>query len=160
MSGVPLETCWAFNKLWNCKFYYKAASCWYFYGVRFWSSWRILSRNKLQLGKWVMKYVHFPAIKVLYKCQIIYSFFPQFDSWNPDVRRLPVAFHLLSPSFIRTDPTIYPSRPLKLSAVANTSAVEWCRYLWLSTGNLRLHVSNSHYKQPNPVTRSYRQKRH
>ena len=24
MSGVPLETCWAFNKLWN-KFYYKAA---------------------------------------------------------------------------------------------------------------------------------------
>jgi len=31
MSGVPLETCWAFNKLWNNKFYYKAASCWYFY---------------------------------------------------------------------------------------------------------------------------------
>jgi len=28
---VPLETCWAFNKLWNNKFYYKAASCWYFY---------------------------------------------------------------------------------------------------------------------------------
>jgi hypothetical protein len=23
MSGVPLETCWAFNKLWNNKFYYK-----------------------------------------------------------------------------------------------------------------------------------------
>jgi len=31
MSGVPLETCWAFNKLWNDKFYYKAASCCYFY---------------------------------------------------------------------------------------------------------------------------------
>ena len=31
MSGVPLETCWAFNKLWNNKFYYKAASCWYLY---------------------------------------------------------------------------------------------------------------------------------
>ena len=31
MSGVSLETCWAFNKLWNNKFYYKAASCWYFY---------------------------------------------------------------------------------------------------------------------------------
>ena len=29
MSGVPLETCWAFNKLWNNKFYYKSASCWY-----------------------------------------------------------------------------------------------------------------------------------
>ena len=23
MCGVPLETCWAFNKLWNNKFYYK-----------------------------------------------------------------------------------------------------------------------------------------
>jgi len=30
---VPLETCLAFNKLWNNKFYYKAASCWYFYWV-------------------------------------------------------------------------------------------------------------------------------
>ena len=33
MSGVPLETCWAFNKLWNNKFYYKATSCWYYYWV-------------------------------------------------------------------------------------------------------------------------------
>jgi hypothetical protein len=33
MTGVPLETCWAFKKLWNNKFYYKAASCWYFYWV-------------------------------------------------------------------------------------------------------------------------------
>ena len=33
MSGVPLETRWAFKKLWNNKFYYKAASCWYFYWV-------------------------------------------------------------------------------------------------------------------------------
>jgi hypothetical protein len=33
MSGVPLETCWAFNKLWNNKFYYKTASCSYFYWV-------------------------------------------------------------------------------------------------------------------------------
>jgi len=31
MSGVPPETCRAFNKLWNNKFYYKAASCWCFY---------------------------------------------------------------------------------------------------------------------------------
>jgi len=30
MSGVPLETCWAFNKFWNNKFYYKVASCWLF----------------------------------------------------------------------------------------------------------------------------------
>jgi len=27
-SGMPLETCWAFNKFWNNKFYYKVASCW------------------------------------------------------------------------------------------------------------------------------------
>jgi len=32
-SGVPLETCWAFRKLWNNKFCYIAASCWYFYWV-------------------------------------------------------------------------------------------------------------------------------
>jgi hypothetical protein len=30
MSGVPLETCSAFNKRWNNKFYYKVASCWLF----------------------------------------------------------------------------------------------------------------------------------
>jgi len=30
---VPLKTCWAFNIFWNNKFYYKAASCWYFYWV-------------------------------------------------------------------------------------------------------------------------------
>jgi hypothetical protein len=27
---MPLETCLAFNKLWNNKFYYKAAFCWLF----------------------------------------------------------------------------------------------------------------------------------
>jgi len=30
MSGMPLETCWAFNERWINKFYYKAASCWLF----------------------------------------------------------------------------------------------------------------------------------
>jgi hypothetical protein len=30
VSGVPLETCWAFNERWNNKFYYKVASCWLF----------------------------------------------------------------------------------------------------------------------------------
>ena len=33
MSSVLLETCSALNKLWNNKFYYKDASCWYFYCV-------------------------------------------------------------------------------------------------------------------------------
>jgi len=30
MSRMPLEICWAFNKFWNNKFYYKVASCWLF----------------------------------------------------------------------------------------------------------------------------------
>jgi hypothetical protein len=30
MSGMPLETYWAFKKRWNNKFYYKVASCWLF----------------------------------------------------------------------------------------------------------------------------------
>jgi len=30
MSAMALETCWAFNKRWNNKFYYKVASCWLF----------------------------------------------------------------------------------------------------------------------------------
>ena len=30
MSGMPLETCRAFNKFWNDKFYYKVVSCWLF----------------------------------------------------------------------------------------------------------------------------------
>jgi hypothetical protein len=30
MSGMLLETCWAFNERWNNKFYYKVASCWLF----------------------------------------------------------------------------------------------------------------------------------
>jgi len=31
MSGVPLETCWAFSKFWNNKFYYKVHLVGYFY---------------------------------------------------------------------------------------------------------------------------------
>ena len=30
MSGMPLETCCAFNERWNNKFYYKVASYWLF----------------------------------------------------------------------------------------------------------------------------------
>jgi len=30
MSGMLLETCWAFNERWNNKFCYKVASCWLF----------------------------------------------------------------------------------------------------------------------------------
>jgi hypothetical protein len=39
MGGVSPETCWAITKHWNNKFYYTAASCWFFlwdlyYGAR------------------------------------------------------------------------------------------------------------------------------
>ena len=30
MSGMQIETCWAFNERWNNKFYYNVASCWLF----------------------------------------------------------------------------------------------------------------------------------
>ena len=40
MSGLPLETYWAFSKLWNNKFYYKAASCWYLYWIS-WGVWQM-----------------------------------------------------------------------------------------------------------------------
>jgi hypothetical protein len=30
ISGMPLDTCWAFNERWNNEFYYKVASCWLF----------------------------------------------------------------------------------------------------------------------------------
>ena len=30
MSGMPVETCWAFTERWNNKFCYKVASCWLF----------------------------------------------------------------------------------------------------------------------------------
>jgi len=30
MGGVSSETCWAIKKLWNNKFYYTVASCWFF----------------------------------------------------------------------------------------------------------------------------------
>jgi hypothetical protein len=30
INGVSLETCWAFTKQWNIKFYYTVASCWLF----------------------------------------------------------------------------------------------------------------------------------
>jgi len=36
MSGMPLETCWAFNERWNNKLYYKVASCWLFLLIVIW----------------------------------------------------------------------------------------------------------------------------
>jgi len=30
MGGVSPETCWAIKKQWSNKFYYTAASCWFF----------------------------------------------------------------------------------------------------------------------------------
>ena len=62
MSGVPLETCWAFNKLWNNKFYYKAASCWYFYWAS--DSWVGLL-SCFYSGKW-QTFLLMSAVNCLY----------------------------------------------------------------------------------------------
>jgi hypothetical protein len=45
MSGVPLETCWAFNERWNNKFCYKVASCWLFL-LKFTISYQMPSHTK------------------------------------------------------------------------------------------------------------------
>jgi len=60
MSGVPLETCWAFKKLRNNKFYYKAASCWYFY----WDTnlFRFLRMEQLILRTAVQSLVTIPTL--------------------------------------------------------------------------------------------------
>ena len=54
MSGVPLETCWAFKERWNNKFNYKAASCWYFYWVIYDARIHEYEICKIYLGEEVM----------------------------------------------------------------------------------------------------------
>jgi len=49
MSGVPLETCWAFNKFWNNKFYYKVATCWLFLLIQ-------TLKCVLQLHMWLLRH--------------------------------------------------------------------------------------------------------
>jgi hypothetical protein len=56
MSGVPLETCWAFNERWNNKFYYKVASCWLF----------LLSHTTMH-GSMNMKYSHNLLFDAMFK---------------------------------------------------------------------------------------------
>ena len=38
ISGMPLETCWAFNERCNNKLYYKVASWWLFLLINIWPS--------------------------------------------------------------------------------------------------------------------------
>jgi len=47
MSGMPLETCSAFNKRCNNKFYYKAAPCWLFLliALHLYSIWQMMPIN-------------------------------------------------------------------------------------------------------------------
>ena len=44
MSGMPLETRWAFNKLWNNKFCYNVACCWLFLLIHYDASSRCCAR--------------------------------------------------------------------------------------------------------------------
>ena len=67
MSGMPLETCWAFNKLWNNTFYYKAASFWYFY-------WVILRCTNPRISDLLTREIAIPRTKKSYSCfQQIYK---------------------------------------------------------------------------------------
>jgi len=58
MSGVPLETRWAFNERWNNKFCYKVASCWLF----------LLNLTALILSLWFLQqnlepyWIHYMSI--------------------------------------------------------------------------------------------------
>jgi len=94
MSGVPLETCWAFNKLWNNKFYYKAASCWYFYWVcklDGTSITRLHSKNFLLLNTTRMAEKIFPPKNLVYGFWRE-NFFPFFPSNFPTLFLSPLTF--------------------------------------------------------------------
>jgi membrane protein YdbS with pleckstrin-like domain len=51
MSGMPLELYWAFNKLWNNKFYYKVASCWLFQMIH-----TTMRESRNILKKWLYEF--------------------------------------------------------------------------------------------------------
>ena len=77
MSDVPLEKCWAFNKRWNNKFYYKVrlVGCFYWFNFIFlfvilctaWddrsglklvdSSWNVMAHGYARRGNWRMEWV-------------------------------------------------------------------------------------------------------
>jgi hypothetical protein len=57
MSGVPLETCRAFNKFWNNKFYYKVAS-WSFLLIHAPMHGSMNIKVKLQLWQYLQTGVH------------------------------------------------------------------------------------------------------
>jgi len=60
MSGMPLETRWAFNERWNNKSYYKVASCWLFLlsHTMMHGSMNIKHCNEMpQVGGWNLFYV-------------------------------------------------------------------------------------------------------
>jgi hypothetical protein len=50
MSGMPLETCWAFNERCNNKFYYKVASCWLFVLSHFINYFSVFSLSSFPLS--------------------------------------------------------------------------------------------------------------
>jgi hypothetical protein len=72
MSGVPLETCWAFNKLWNNKFYYKLHLVGYF-------SWVILRCTDPRILK--------RECYVLLTCFISLYTTRRLKSWKPPISK-------------------------------------------------------------------------
>ena len=64
MSGMPLETWWAFNKRWNDKFYYKVASCWLFWLI-----------HTAMHGSMNIKYTYMPNFKCWFSLLIVAKHF-------------------------------------------------------------------------------------
>jgi hypothetical protein len=87
MSGVPLETCWAFNERWNNKFCYKVAS-WLFllnhnFSVYIWSYIQWISNN-FYINIW----------RILIPANIWYH--ARNTQYIPNIRRHTVSAHHLN----------------------------------------------------------------
>ena len=87
MSGVPLETCWAFNERWNNKFCYKVASCWLFllnhttmHGSINIKCWAVFKRRAIDLRNWCIWLVD------LFECLMMHGLTNPKEEllmWNP-----------------------------------------------------------------------------
>jgi hypothetical protein len=120
MSGVPLKTCWAFNKLWNNKFYYKYSSCWHFYWVH-------LLHQIIQDEKLLLMHLRLNAL-----CLLLVSHFNQYCSRSKSLSK-EFTSGILGKSIRRESRYFMQTNILKLAQIENRkkwkgkrgSAVGW-----------------------------------
>jgi hypothetical protein len=79
MGGVSLETCWAIKELWNNKFYYTVASCWFFLWDLYYDA-RIHEHHHFSSHVFVRHTLRFICLKIRDK-RINYEA-PQYASFN------------------------------------------------------------------------------